>query len=49
MLQANKSLTPLLVKAILTRTAQQLPGFTNKAQSVLSRAQAWSTRPPQLK
>src|SRR5215813_5392963 len=36
MLQANKSLTPLLVKAILTRTAQQLPGFTNKAQSVLS-------------
>src|SRR4029077_17111989 len=28
MLEANKSLTPLLVKAILARTAQRLPGST---------------------
>src|SRR5260370_549354 len=36
MLQANKSLTPLLVKAILSQSAQPLSGFSNKTQSVLS-------------
>nr|MBA3766878.1 S8 family serine peptidase [Acidobacteriota bacterium] len=38
MLQANKSLTPRLVKAALMRTAESLPGvkFGNKAQSVVT-------------
>ena len=36
MLEANKSLTPLQVKAVLVKTAQKLNGYDNKAQSILS-------------
>src|SRR5438132_10305435 len=36
MIEANKSLTPLLVKAVLVRTAQQLGGFGSKFQSLLT-------------
>nr|MBA3322599.1 S8 family serine peptidase [Pyrinomonadaceae bacterium] len=38
MLEANRSLTPSLVKAALVRTAQQLPGqtFATKARNVLT-------------
>src|SRR6185295_4784519 len=36
MLDANKSLTPTLVKSILIKTAQALPGYSSKYQSVFS-------------
>src|SRR5688572_9270828 len=36
MLEANKSLTPAMAKAVLLRTAQMLPGYSNKAQSMVS-------------
>ncbi len=36
MLDANKSLTPLLVKAILLKSAQELTGFGSKHSSVFS-------------
>ncbi len=36
MLEANRSLTPLQVKAVLIKTAQRVSGFTNKSQSLVS-------------
>ena len=36
MLEANRSLSPLLAKAVLLRTAQMLPGYSSKPQSLVS-------------